>query len=189
MRHRFALVVLLGVPACDEAGEEARLTALETQVQGLQAQVADLQARVDAATPAAEAPLGEPPDTAWVILDGVAWATNGHVLIRRDGPRPDLTEVRPRWLPAMAPEEFATLVVVPSPNAPLVRLDTVDDKGTTVVRYRQDPDGPVVYVDAGYAEALVGKVVQGADPLGPVYAVADDGTARAVVMPRQPPGL
>jgi hypothetical protein len=125
--------------------------------------------------------------TVWVVVDGVAWATNGHILIRRDGPRPDVGAVRQPWRTDMRAEDFATVVVVPAQNVTLVRVERVHDRGTAVDRYHGDPDGRDVYLDASYASVLAGRVVQGADPLGPVFAVADDGTAAAVMMPRTAP--
>ncbi len=177
-----ALALGCASPPAEDLGptvvaQEARIEVLEARVKALEDEVAG-----------AAAPLGEPPAEAWVEVEGgIEWATNGHVLVRKDGPRPDPAAHRPRWMTGMTPAHFLSLTRPPPRGLALTRVDVIDDHGEAVVRFSR-PDGTLVHVDAAYAE-LFGdrRIEQADDPFAPVYAFQRDGSPAAIVMPRKPP--
>lgn len=42
----------------------------------------------------------EPPESAWIDVDGAQWATDGSIIVRRDGPRPTGVDGHHGWRPA-----------------------------------------------------------------------------------------
>ena len=108
----------------------------------------------------------EPPEAAWIEVDGHQWATTRRIAIRRDGPRPAGIPPRERWLThgEISPDQLRPVLY--------------PEGGPT-------QSHPRTVVDARYAPLLAaGKVKTwpGGGDLTPIY-VHRDGELVAVVMP------
>jgi hypothetical protein len=131
------------------------------------------------------APEAQVPGDAWVTVDGVQWATNGHVLVRRGGILPAHSTSHAGWRRDLASEQMAPVLTVPAKTTGLEPVRTFSDNGVQVAEYRRESDGEHVHLDASYTTVLTGRLVQGGS-LSQVFSLDDAGGVQAVVMPRTP---
>lgn len=118
------------------------------------------------------AAMTEPPEDAWVTIGAHRWATDGHIAVREDGPRPStmqgVTSVEPRrW-------------VAPAPDIASIMPDASDRTGVD----------PAALVDPRMVPLLqAGRVVsRGGLPLSMIAVLDGSDEPIALVMPIRPGG-
>lgn len=126
----------------------------------------------------------EIPNEAWIDVDGIVWATNTHVMIRKGDPLPKVSASHQGWRVDLDADQFKAVLTVPEETTELTPTGTLEEGDVLVAQFKRASDGELVHLDAAYANILKGRLLQGSK-LGQVFAVGDRGQVTAVVMPRQ----